>query len=379
MRRTSKVIPPALALLCWTALAASAQELPRIADIRVGAHASFDRVVFELTEEGPATYGFDGSTFVLELGARPLLERQLLTTGLKRMGPLQIDATELGTRVRAKSASERVRGFRLEDPPRIVIDFGDPGPEPFELGPGLVPIVELAPSGAGAAPSPPEPEPEPKPEPTVAEAPPAPAPPAEAIAEEAPPVGEPIASGEAAPPESPEEPRPEAETQPAAEPRPAAEPAPPPTEPESASPPPAPQPVPLPEPTLRADAEPSTPSDPAARFFRRLADGSRIEVALWFAVPFLAAAFLIWVIGRVRERRLLARAAAQGGDVRAAESITPREILEATERIDVLEKRIDEEVRGRMQLEERASRIQEDLKVVQDRILRLAGRGARPK
>jgi hypothetical protein len=348
MRRTSKVIPPALALLCWTALAASAQELPRIADIRVGAHPSYDRVVFELTEEGPATYGFDGSTFVLELGARPLLERQLLTTGLKRMG-------------------------------RIVIDFGDPGPEPFELGPGLVPIVELAPSGAGAAPSPPEPEPEPKPEPTVAEAPPAPAPPAEAIAEEAPPVGEPIASGEAAPPESPEEPRPEAETQPAAEPRPAAEPAPPPTEPESASPPPAPQPVPLPEPTLRADAEPSTPSDPAARFFRRLADGSRIEVALWFAVPFLAAAFLIWVIGRVRERRLLARAAAQGGDVRAAESITPREILEATERIDVLEKRIDEEVRGRMQLEERASRIQEDLKVVQDRILRLAGRGARPK
>jgi len=375
MRRTSKVIPPALALLCWTALAASAQELPRIADIRVGAHASYDRVVFELTEEGPATYGFDGSTFVLELGARPLLERQLLTTGLKRMGPLQIDATELGTRVRAQSGTGRVRGFRLEDPPRIVIDFGDPGPEPFELDPGLVPIVELAPKGAGAAPSPPEPEPEP--EPAVAEAPPTPAPPAEAIAEEAPPAGEPVASGETAPAESPEESRPGAESHPGAEAHPAA---PPPAEPESAPPPPrVPEPVPLPEPTLQAGAEPSTPSDPAARFFRRLADGSRIEVALWFAVPFLAAAFLIWVIGRVRERRLLARAAARGGDVRAAESITPREILEATERIDVLEKRIDEEVRGRMLLEERASRIQEDLKVVQDRILRLAQRGARPK
>jgi hypothetical protein len=366
MRRTSRLILPALALLSWSALAASAQQLPRIADIRVGAHASFDRVVFELTEEGPATYGFEGSTFVLELGARPLLERQLLTTGLKRMGELQIDATELGTRIRADSGSGRVRGFRLADPPRIVVDFGDPGPEPFELDPGLVPIVELAPTDAGAAPSVPEPEPEP--EPTVAEAPPTPAPPAQAMVEEALPAWEPVVSEETAPAGSPEGSGPAAETRPAEEPPPS------PSEPERASPPPVSEPVPLPEPKPGAGAEASTPRDPVARFFRRFADGSRIEVALWFAVPFLAAALLIWVIGRLRERRLLARAAARGGDVRAAESITPREILEATERIDVLEKRIDEEVRGRMLLEERASRIQEDLKVVQDRIQRLAQR-----
>jgi ATP-dependent Lon protease len=55
------------------------------------------------------------------------------------------------------------------------------------------------------------------------------------------------------------------------------------------------------------------------------------------------------------------------------------ELVEATERIDLLEKRIDEEVRRRMELEARASRLQEDLKVVHDRMRRLARRGEPPQ
>jgi hypothetical protein len=260
MRRTSRLIPSALALLCWGALQASAQELPRIADIRVGAHPGFDRLVLELNREGSAARGFEGSTLVLEVGARPLLDHQLLTTGLARIGTLQIEATEKGSRVLAEAASGRVRAFRLASPPRIVVDFGDPGSEPFELEPGLVPLAELSPSPAPSpAPAPaPEraPAAEPEPDRDVAQAPPAEAP-----------AGEPpVADGVPAPGESPQEPLPSERS------------APEPTEPAV-----TPPPVPAPEPAYEATPEPAR--GPLARLFQRFEGSSRVELALWFAIP----------------------------------------------------------------------------------------------
>jgi hypothetical protein len=45
------------------------------------------------------------------------------------------------------------------------------------------------------------------------------------------------------------------------------------------------------------------------------------------------------------------------------------------DRLDLLEKRIDEEVRSRMNLERRVVEVQQDLKVVRDRVSRIARRG----
>jgi hypothetical protein len=271
------------------------------------------------------------------------------------MGPLQIEATEGGARIRGEAASGRVRAFHLASPPRIVVDFGDPGTEPFELDPGLTPIAELGRAEAPVAEAAPRlpaaaPEAPAREEPAVAEEP-APARPPEA----------PISGGEPAPPPAEPEPESEAAVEGARDPL----------------PPPAPIPE-LPE-ARETHREPGAERRPIGRFFQRLDDASRIEVALWFAVPFLAAAGAIWMFGRLRERRSSAGGSGGRGDVRPAETISSREILEAAERIDVLEKRIDEEVRSRMQLEERATRLQEDLKVAQDRIQRLAHRRGLPE
>jgi len=86
-------------------------------------------------------------------------------------------------------------------------------------------------------------------------------------------------------------------------------------------------------------------------------------------VPLLLAGLGLWLLRR--------RAPAAGGEVeiRTPETITPDEVLRASDRIDLLEKRIDEEVRARMQVEQRLGQIQEDLKVVRDRIVRLVRRG----
>jgi hypothetical protein len=350
----------ALVLVVWGPLVVAAQELPRIVDIRVGEHPGYDRLVLELSAEAPAARGFDGADLVLRVGARPLLDRQLLSTGLERMGPLEIAVSPGGAGVRAEATTRRVRAFRLASPPRIVVDFGDPGDEPFELEEGLVPLPELALYGAPAV----EPEPAPR---EVESAVPGP----EAAEEEPPPLETPVVQEELAAegavaieePEG-EEPLAADEALAAEEPPPEAELA----EPEvPGAPEPAPEPTTPMRPAWEAPRAPAPSEQPGA--------SSRLEVALWFAVPFLLAAAAIWILGSRRDRRLIGTGAESGG-VRSPETISSQEILEATERIDLLEKRIDEEVRSRMQLEERATRLQEDLKVVHDRIQRLAQRGS---
>jgi hypothetical protein len=90
---------------------------------------------------------------------------------------------------------------------------------------------------------------------------------------------------------------------------------------------------------------------------------------VWVGGPLLLAGAGLQLLRRRR------KGVAGVAEARSPETITPDEVLRASDRIDLLEKRIDEEVRGRMQVEQRLGQIQEDIKVVRDRINRLVRRG----
>ena len=126
---------------------ALAQERPRIVDIRVGRHAAYDRLVLEL-ERGVELRRLPGPAagpLVLELEARPLLPFQTLHTPYRRMGTVVVKRTQGGAQIEVESRPRRVRIFRLSDPARIVLDFADPGAEPFLAPPGTEAVLSLAP------------------------------------------------------------------------------------------------------------------------------------------------------------------------------------------------------------------------------------------
>ncbi len=123
-------------------------EPPRIVDMRVARHPKFDRLVFELERRValrrvPAP---ESGAFVIELEARPLLPYQTLLTPYARMGSVVVEEIPTGARIEVESRPRRVRMFLLSDPPRIVVDFGDPGAEPFLPPPGTEPVPGPAPS-----------------------------------------------------------------------------------------------------------------------------------------------------------------------------------------------------------------------------------------
>jgi hypothetical protein len=292
--------------------ALAAEELPGVVDLRFGVHRGYDRLVVELDRETP----------------------------LFRVPPTRPDETVLEVRARSPKAppklppaTSRIRGvlldplpdgtrirvrgkgpvrvFRLHSPPRLVVDVADPGATPFN-----------PPEGAEAVPAP----------------------------EERPEKGAPAPAPVEAPPVEPE---------PAEKPPIATKPPPAPAEQPPVAPPPrrprAERPKPLPYPP---------PDAPEGSFYDRW-------LALLVSVggPLLLAGAGLYLLRRRRE------AVEEVAEVRSPETITPDEVLRASDRMDLLEKRIDEEVRGRMHVEQRLGQIQEDIKVVRDRINRLVRRG----
>ncbi len=330
--------------VCILALAlgapALAQEPARIVDIRVGRHADYDRLVLELERpvEMRRLRAPKAGTHVLELEARPLLPYQSVHTPYRRMGLVVVKGTVFGARIEVESSSQRVRVFRLSDPTRVVLDFGDPGPGPF-----------LAPSGTEAVP-----------EPAATPEPPEPEEPVET--EVAPPDGE-----------EPVEPEPVASV----------------PVPEDGSVAPAPDPdpleapvlapVPVPEPpaapgtrsTLEATPEPALPR---ARF--SLPPGALFAGVAVLAVS-LALSALLWLRSRggPQQRAVASADSAPADWPRAAETITLEEIAGASDPGDLLGRRIDQEVRARIHLEQRLGEMQEELKVMRDRLQRAKRRG----
>jgi len=336
--------------------AAIAAESPRIADVRVGKHADFDRLVIEferppevrsLREEGE-------NRIVLEVEAHPLLPHQKLDTSFKRMQSVRIEPTADGARVELQAQPHRTRAYRLADPPRIVIDLADAGPEPFlasaEADALEIPFPAAPPVKEVEAPSAP-----------VAQDPP------RSDAPNSAQTSEPVEVPQTSP-----EPAPTASTP--------AEGATLPEELPQGSPEPRVEPV-------RAVGGPSDayaqldkprefaapPGDSRAKSFLNVGLATVLCLLLFGALGFAA---LAWVRIRASKRRQAAaqaRATALAQPV-APETITSDEVFHSADRIEILEKRIDEEVRARLNLEEHVKQLQEEIKVSSDRLHRLSRR-----
>jgi hypothetical protein len=352
--------PGAFLLVLLLCLQAAAQEaVPRIVDVRVGRHPSFDRVVLELEREVPVLRlpTAPGEGALLEVRARPLLPRQEIATGSSLLEMLILEEILEGTRIRLRNGGGKVRVFLLASPPRLVLDVADAGTDPFEPPPGTERVPSLAPdvveapieSPAPVAVAPQETEPgEPPPEePMAGEVVPGKEVPTESAPDE--PVTpevelEELALAEVQPEEPAPEPTPEVELQPA-----------------------PPDPHALPLPPREAVSEEPGPTEAG-----RAAGASRdrwLALLVWVGGPLLLVGLGLYL---ARGRR---RAPPESAEPRIPESITPEEVLSASDRLDLLEKRIDEEVRSRMHLENRVVQVQEDLKVVRDRVSRISRRG----
>jgi hypothetical protein len=288
--------------------AAAASELPRVVDLRVGNHASFDRVVLEL--DGPAVAFLsapaEASSVELFVAALPPGGRSVLRLAGSPVGALEIRAEEDGLVLVGDPGGQLVRAFTLQEPDRVVIDFGRPELAPFDVPEGL--------HALGARPAP------------------APAPPPVQLAE---PVVPPV--GEILPPEPVAEPLPE----------------------------PLPEP---PEPTV-VEAAPAPPPEPRVEIEVEAGRGALIlGVGLAAGLAALAALFY-WQRGRATPPAPQAVREEVG-----PETITQAELVGGPARSEILEKRLDEEVRARMHLEERMGELLEEQKVLRDRLHRMTRR-----
>lgn len=321
------------AVVLWASVAALSGQTAGIVDIRVGEHRDYDRLVMELA--GPVAVlrhaSEPGGEVIFEVEARPLLAHQTLDTALRRLGHVQIDATERGALIRVAPRPCRVRAFLLHGPERLVIDFGDPDLEPFAIPQGTeaVPIFE-----------PPVEAEEPEPGP------------GEGVAE----VSEPEA---VTPTEEPNRPQAEAIPEPAS----------------------TPAPGPPPEATeLPPEAEPppaEVQSAPQLPGMEKHSTLWSVGLAVLFAVLLgTAGIFAVRLWRRIPPNPTDPEGTLVGEELPGREipsdTIMPEEFESAGDRLGVLEKRIDDEVRARMHLEERVIQIQEELKVLRDRFQRVA-------
>ena len=318
-------------------------ETPRITGVRYGHHSTYDRIVVELSGQSHAVYVPTAEKIetLIEVAARPPRTLTPLPAGLRRIQTLEIRAIQGGTRIQVIGTGGPVRTFLLANPVRLIIDLADRDHGQLPM-PGDVDVLPFDVAGLRSL----APEPAPAPEP-------------EDVSEPVTPPEPASVPGPASEPEVEPEPPPEAVAEPELTPEPAPE-----AEPEMAKaepvldlPPILEELPPLPPPIVRIPE----PTDPG--YDRWLA------LAIWVGGPILLLALgFSFLRGR--------RPGPEPVDVvRTPESITGGEILASSDRLDLLEKRIDEEVRSRMNLERRVVEVQENLKVVRDRVTRLSRRG----
>jgi hypothetical protein len=154
IRRTAVTL--LLATLPATGLASDA----RVADVRVGQHGKYERIVVELEARGEVAVrwtGDESGAEIFEIAARPLLARQLLSTGRPRVGEMLLLAAENGAELRLEPQPRRTRAFLLTDPSRLVIDIAAPGEGAFDAPPDVRAILrERAPEPELAAVAEPE-------------------------------------------------------------------------------------------------------------------------------------------------------------------------------------------------------------------------------
>lgn len=318
----------AAGLAAALASSASAAELPRVTDLRIGNHLSFDRIVLQLDGPAETHVSETGGRVELFVAADPFEARSTLRLAGSPVGAIEIRREEGGLLLGSEPAGQLVRVFTLVGPNRVVIDFGDPELAPFAIPEGAVPVV--------AGPAPPEvaeaPTPEPAPEPLPALEP-EPGPPVEILEDPTPPVGEAT----------------------------------------------LPEPEAAPEVSELSKPEPAPPVSPPVAPREAAAEKPRVEIEggpeAWLILLGVAvgiAAISAAVYWRRRRAAQAAPAARPDADV-GPETITQAE-LEGGPRAEVLEKRLDEEVRARMNLEEKMGALLEEQKVLRDRLHRMTRR-----
>ena len=297
----------------------------RIRDVRVGEHSGFERLVIELDGDVDVVWenGPEPGEESFYIAAAPAQASRVISTGLAHVGTVSVTQMKGGTHVAVEPRSRSVRAYTLTDPPRLVVDFAEPGLAKFEAPAGsraLEPAKTLGPLAV---------EPESVVEPVPA---PAPAPAPEAVPEAV------------------------VETAPA-------------PEPVVTEPAPTPAPIPVPKPQVAPMAQ-----TPGAPFPYGMVLGAILALVLLIAAGVLLA------------RRRPASAEPSVSALFAeedfgretfpshADEISPAEIVPVGDHEALLEKRLDEEVRARLELEQRFASANEELKVLRDRLHRLERR-----
>ena len=346
MRRAALILGPMLIALAFAppAVRADGGAPVRIRDVRVGEHDGYERLVIELDSETDVAWenGPEPGEESFYIAAAPAKPSRVIVTQLPHVGTISITAMKGGTHIAIEPRKRRVRAYMLAGPPRLVIDFAAPAPGSFAAPAGARAIEPARTIGPLVVEPEPEPAPEPAPEPKAAKAPePPPAP---------------------APEPAPEAEAPKAEAPPAPEP----EPTPPPV-------PVAKPPAPTKPPMVAKPAVPATrPAAPSAPFPYGLAVAALAGLGLLIAAVVL---FLRRRAGRDDEVfSVLPRDEADALLATPSDEISPAELLAAGDHDGMLEKRLDEEVRARLELEQRFAHANEELKVLRDRLHRLERR-----
>jgi len=380
MRRAALILAPVLCALALTPLLARADggAPVRIRDLRVGEHSGYERLVIELDADAEVVWenGPEPGEESFYIAAAPQQRSRVIVTQLPHVGTISVTEMKGGTHVAVEPRARRVRAYTLANPPRLVVDFAAPAKGTFDAPAGaraLEPARSLGPLVV-------EPEPEPLPEPErEPEAEPQPAPKAgpEITAEPAQPA-----------PQLEAPPAPEPEPEPAAEPAPV--PAPTPEPAAEPAPVPAPTPEPTPAPVAKPAASAGTPEpepqvvpakpvapkpaapSPSAGFPYALALGALLGLALA-----IGAATALLRRRAARSEPSSSRFPPEEEDAlpaRGTDDISPADVLAAAEHDGALAKRLDEEVRARLELEQRFAHANEELKVLRDRLHRLERR-----
>ena len=362
MRRAALILAPVLCALALTPLLARADggAPVRIRDLRVGEHSGYERLVIELDADAEVVWenGPEPGEESFYIAAAPQQRSRVIVTQLPHVGTISVTEMKGGTHVAVEPRARRVRAYTLANPPRLVVDFAAPAKGTFDAPAGaraLEPARSLGPLVV-------EPEPEPLPEPEREP---------EAEPQPAPKAGPEITA-------QPAQPAPQLEAPPAPEPEPAAEPA--------AAPTPEPTPAPVAKPAASAGTpepepqvvpakpvapKPAAPS-PSAGFPYALALGALLGLALA-----IGAATALLRRRAARSEPSSSRFPPEEEDAlpaRGTDDISPADVLAAAEHDGALAKRLDEEVRARLELEQRFAHANEELKVLRDRLHRLERR-----
>jgi len=138
-------------LLLGGVLVTVSRDEPRVIGVRVDYGADYDRVILELSAPAeivrrPATQWRD---LIVDLEAAPRARREELETESDRIGTLVLEEMPGGVRLSAMRRERRLHVFRLNAPPRLVVDFAERKglSATAPAGALLVPTVALADPG----------------------------------------------------------------------------------------------------------------------------------------------------------------------------------------------------------------------------------------